>query len=232
VAVDAGDRRARRAILLRLAAGVLLLSAVFGVAKITGLTPSIREIHRWGSDLGPVGPIVYVPAGIVLNCLFVPFPPMAAAAGLIFGTVEGTALAVLVVAGAATAQLLLGRRVAGERAEAILGERGRTLSEFLERRGFFAVFYLRLIPALPFTSLNYASGLSRLRPGPMFAGTALAVAPRVFAYAALGRNITNLGSTQAKVAFALLIVEAILAAFLARRQILAERRRGAGEQNG
>ncbi|MEA2350747.1 MAG: hypothetical protein QOG86_1688, partial [Thermoleophilaceae bacterium] len=93
------------------------------------------------------------------------------------------------------------------------------------RRGFWAVLYVRLIPGVPFNTLNYAAGLSRLRARDMFAGTALGFAPRTFAYAALGGSISNLGAPEAKVALAVGGAMAVAGAVLARRQIAAERRR-------
>ncbi|TML82855.1 MAG: TVP38/TMEM64 family protein [Actinobacteria bacterium] len=92
-------------------------------------------------------------------------------------------------------------------------------------RGFWAVLYLRLIPALPFNSLNYAAGLSRLRARHMFAGTGLGFAPRTFAYAAVGGSISNIGSAEAIVAISIGVVMAVIGALLARGQIAAERRR-------
>jgi uncharacterized membrane protein YdjX (TVP38/TMEM64 family) len=232
VAVDARERRIRRAALLRIGVAAALLAAAFAGARLAGLDPSVHRIERWGRDLGALGPIVYVPLGVLLNCLFVPFPAIAGAAGLIFGTAEGAVLSVLMVAASAAVQLLLGRRLAGERAEALLGERGRTAAEMIARRGFWTVLYVRLVPLVPFTSLNYACGLTRLRVRDMFTGTGLAVAPRTFAYAALGGNISNLGSTEARVALGVGAVMAIAGAVLARRQIRDERRRRRAEGSG
>lgn len=225
MAADRELRRARRRALLRVAAAVGLLLALFVAARLAGLTPSKEEIERFGEDLGAVGPVVFVLAGIGLQCAFVPIPVIAGAAGLVFGTVEGTAIGVLVAGGAAVTQLLIGRRVAGDDAQHLLGRRGTTAVEFISRRGFWAVLYLRLIPLLPFNALNYAAGVSRLRAWEIFAGTALGFAPRTFAYAALGGSISNLASTEARVAVGLGVVMAAAGVLLARSQIAAERRR-------
>jgi uncharacterized membrane protein YdjX (TVP38/TMEM64 family) len=57
----------------------------------------------------------------------------------------------------------------------------------------------------------------------MAAGTALGAAPRSFAWVALGGNLDDLSSTEAKIAIALLVVMAVVGAFLARRQLAGER---------
>jgi uncharacterized membrane protein YdjX (TVP38/TMEM64 family) len=226
VAVDAEARQLRRRALLRVAAAALAVACVFVVARIAGFSPSAHRIQRWGDGLGLLGPPLFVLGGVVLNCLFVPLPVIAGAAGLVFGTAAGTVIGVLVIATAATVQLLIGRRLAGERAELLLGRRGSAAAAFVARRGFWTVLYVRLVPALPFNTLNYAAGLSRVRAREVFAGTGLGFAPRTFAYAAVGGSLSNLGSTEARAAIAVGAAMAVAGAVLARRQIRAERRAG------
>jgi uncharacterized membrane protein YdjX (TVP38/TMEM64 family) len=228
VAAPADVGRLRRRALLRIGAAAALLLAVFVGARLAGLSPSAHGLQRWADGLGFLGPVLFVFAGVALNCAFVPIPVLATAAGLVFGTAEGTAVGVATVASSATLHLLIGRHLAGASADVLLGRRGAAIAEFLERRGFWAVLYVRLVPGLPFNSLNYAAGLSRLRARAMFAGTGLGFAPRTFAYAAVGGSITNLGSTEARVALAIGVAMAVVGAVLARRQIAAERRRRSG----
>ena len=226
MAVDAESRQLRRRALVRVAAAALAVAIVFVAARIAGLSPSAERIQRWGDGLGAIGAPLFVLGGVVLNCLFVPLPVIAGAAGLVFGTAAGTAIGVLVIATAATVQLLIGRRLAGERAELLLGPRASAAAAFVTRRGFWTVLYVRLVPGLPFNTLNYAAGLSRLRARDAFAGTGLGFAPRTFAYAAVGGSLSRLDSTEARVAIAVGVTMAVAGALLARRQIRAERRRG------
>jgi uncharacterized membrane protein YdjX (TVP38/TMEM64 family) len=224
VAADADARRLRRRALLRIAGAVLLLVAIFVTARVAGLSPSAERIERWADGLGVFGPPLFVAAGVALNCLFVPIPVLAAAAGLAFGTAGGTLIGILVAGASATTHLMIGRHLSGDAIRSLMGRRGEAVAGFLSRRGFWAVLYVRLIPGVPFNTLNYAAGLSRLRARDMFAGTALGFAPRTFAYAALGGSISNLGSPEAKVAIVVGAVMAVAGALLARRQIAAERR--------
>ena len=224
MAAHADARRLRRRALLRIAGAALVLVAIFVVARVAGLSPSAERIERWADGLGLAGPPLFVAAGVALNCVFVPIPVLAGAAGLAFGTAEGTVVGILVAGGAATSHLLIGRHLSGDAVRSLVGDRGRAVAGFLERRGFWAVLYVRLVPGIPFNTFNYAAGLSRLRARDMFAGTAIGFAPRTFAYAALGGSISNLGSTEARVAIGVGAVMAVAGAVLARRQIAAERR--------
>ncbi|HKP89876.1 MAG TPA: VTT domain-containing protein [Thermoleophilaceae bacterium] len=225
MAVDAESRQLRRRALLRVAAAAAAMLCAFAAARLAGFSPSADGIRDWVDGLGAAGPFLFVLAGVVLNCLWVPLPVIAGAGGLVFGTAAGAVLGVLVTATAATVQLLIGRRLAGERAELLLGERGSVAAEFVARRGFWTVLYVRLVPALPFNMLNYAAGLSRVRARAVFAGTGLGFAPRMFAYAAVGGNLSRLDSPEALVAIAVGVATAVVGAVLARRQIAAERRR-------
>jgi uncharacterized membrane protein YdjX (TVP38/TMEM64 family) len=226
VGLDAEARTLRRRALARLVAVAVAVAVVFVVARLAGFDPSAERIERWGDGLGVAGPPLFVLGGVLLNCLFVPLPVIAGAAGLVFGTAAGTAIGVLTIASAATAQLLIGRRLAGERAELLLGRRGSAAAAFVARRGFWTVLYVRLVPGVPFNTLNFAAGLSRLRARDVFAGTALGFAPRTFAYAAVGGSLARLDSTEARVAIGLGVAMAVAGALLARRQIAAERRAG------
>lgn len=198
--------------------------ALIGI--LAGADVSAEGIRRRGDDLGVLGPVLFIPLAVALNSLFVPFPALAGAAGLLFGVALGTALSIPTVALAAVVQMLIARRTAGTRAGALVPARARRFDEFLERRGFFAVLYLRLVPGLPFIVLNYAAGLTRLRAWQMGVGTGLAKAPRVWAYAALGGSLGDLGAPEAKIAVGLLVLMAVIGAILARRELAAERARG------
>ena len=224
MAVDAESRQLRRRALARVALAALAVACLFVAARLAGFDPSAERIQRWGDGLGALGPPLFYAGGVVLNMLFVPLPVIAGAAGLVFGTAGGTAIGVLVIATAAVVHLLIGRRLAGERAELLLGRRGRAAATFVARRGFWTVLYVRLVPGVPFNTLNYAAGLSRLRARDIFAGTALGFAPRTFAYAAVGGSLSRLDSTEARVAIAVGVAMAVAGALLARRQIAAERR--------
>src|SRR3712207_6401455 len=119
--------------------------------------------------------------------------------------------------------MAIGRHLAGAEVGRILPERVRRIDKFLERRGFWAVLYIRLLPGIPYTLVNYGAGLTKLRFRDMWAGSAVGGAPRTFAYVSLGGSIDDLGSPEAIVAISLLVVLALLGLILGRRQYVAER---------
>jgi len=198
-------------------AGTLL--AIFGALLLSGVEVTPEAIREVGDGWGSLGPPLFVLVAIVLSCLLAPFSALAGAAGLLFGTVTGTLVGLAVVAGASAAQLLIGRAIGRDALRRLLPDRVFRIDDFLERRGFLAVLYVRLVPGLPFVPLNYAAGATRLRALDLAAGTAVGKAPRVFAYAALGGSLGNLSSPEARIAIVVIVVLAALGLVLARGEL-------------
>jgi uncharacterized membrane protein YdjX (TVP38/TMEM64 family) len=208
---------------LRLAVFATTVLGLFVAATVSGLLPDADEVRDWGDGLGWIGPIAFIPAAAVGLCLFVPGPVLAGAAGLLFGTAGGTPVALAFIVLGAVMQMSISRYLAGDAAEQLLPGRIKRFDRFIAERGFWAVFYMRLAPAIPYNLVNYGAGLTRLKLRAMAAGTAVGAAPRSFAWVALGGNLDDLGSTEAKVAIALLVVMAVTGALLARHQLAQER---------
>jgi uncharacterized membrane protein YdjX (TVP38/TMEM64 family) len=218
---DHSLRRAR----LRVLAFIGAAGTAAAVAALSGVLPSAGEVRDFGESLGWAGIVLWIPLTAALNSVFVPGPVLAGATGLLFGTTLGTPIAIVASVFTACLQMTIGRYVAGAEVGRILPERVRLIDEFLERRGFWAVLYIRLAPGIPYTLVNYGAGLTRLRMRDMAAGTAVGAAPRTFAYVALGGTIGDLGSPEAIAAIALLVAIGVLGLILGRRQIAAERAR-------
>jgi uncharacterized membrane protein YdjX (TVP38/TMEM64 family) len=208
---------------LRLALFAAIVLALFAAATVSGRLPSAEEVRDWGDGLGWVGPLVFIPAAACGLCLFMPGPVLAGAAGLLFGTAGGTPIALSFIVLGAVMQMSISRYLAGDAAAQLLPERVKRFDRFIEERGFWAVFYMRIAPAIPYNLVNYGAGLTSLKLRSMAAGTAVGGLPRTFAWVALGGNLDDLGSTEAKVAIALLLAMAFGGAVLARRQLASER---------
>lgn len=206
----------------RLVAFALVLAALFVVLRATGNQPSAAQIREWGHDAGGFGPLVFVPLGVAVSCVFVPFPLIGGAAGALFGVAGGTVVSVLTASLAAVTQMTV-TRVVGR---TTVAPESRT-ERFLASRGLLAVFYVRLLPGLPFVALNYAAGATTLRRWHMGLGTAIAGSPRAFAYAALGGSLSNLDRPEAKVAIGVLIFMAVVGLAFARWSAKDARRRAA-----
>ena len=208
---------------LRLAVFAAIVLGLFATATLSGTLPSADEVRDWGEELGWAGPFVFIPAAACALCLFVPGPVLAGGAGLLFGTAAGTPIALAFIVLGAVMQMSISRYLAGDAAAHLLPERVKRFDRFIEERGFWAVFYMRLAPAIPYNLVNYGAGITSLKARAMAAGTAVGALPRTFAWVALGGSLDDLGSPEAKVAIALLVAMAVFGALLARWQLASER---------
>jgi uncharacterized membrane protein YdjX (TVP38/TMEM64 family) len=212
-------RRAR----LRVGAFAVVIAALAIAAALSGALPGTGDLRDFGESLGWAGLVLWIPVTALLNAVFVPGPVLAGAAGLLFGTALGTPLAIAAATVTAVFEMAIGRYLAGAEVGRILPERVRAVDRYLERRGFWAVVYVRLAPGIPYTLANYGAGLTRLRFRDMAGGTALGGAPRTFAYVALGGSIDDLGSPASVAAIVLLVLIGLAGIVMGRRQMRADR---------
>jgi uncharacterized membrane protein YdjX (TVP38/TMEM64 family) len=208
----------RRTAFLRLGAYGLAVGTVLLVLTLNGSIPSSDEARDWVDGLGDGAYVAFVPLFVVVN--FVIFwPVLAGAAGLLFGTAAGTALALAGVTAASVTQMFVARRLAAGHHGNLLPKRTRGLEEFLTSNGAVAVMESRIVPVLPWGLVNFSAGLTNLRYRDLAFGTVVGAAPKVFAYVALGGSLDDLTSPEAIVAIALLGVLALFGALFVRRQI-------------
>jgi uncharacterized membrane protein YdjX (TVP38/TMEM64 family) len=141
---------------------------------------------------GAWAPALFVVLQVVVTVPPVPRTLFTLAAGLLFGSVTGVVLAVTATTLAAVAAFWLVRLTGGGLVDRYADRRPVVWTRRrLDRSGLLAVTSLRLIPALPFSVLNYAAGLSGVRFAPYLLGTVLGTAPGTVALVVLGDAVTG-----------------------------------------
>jgi uncharacterized membrane protein YdjX (TVP38/TMEM64 family) len=212
----------RRAAALRLAALVAVLGTCVVLFATSG-SLSASRVEGWFDVHGVTGPLIFIAASACLTVVLFPGPLLAAASGLLFGTALGTGVSIAAATLGATLAFCISRWWAHDAVLALAGPRLLALREWVGRRGFLTVLYARIAPGVPYTLVNYAAGLTPIRLRAFVAATAIGVSPRAFAYTALGGSLGDLGSPEALVAVAVLVVMALAGILLARRDLRASR---------
>jgi uncharacterized membrane protein YdjX (TVP38/TMEM64 family) len=208
----------RRAAALRLGALAAALAAIVLVFAVSG-SLSASRVRGWMDGFGAAGPLVFVVVSAALTVVLFPGPVLAAASGLLFGTALGTPVSICAATLGATLAFSLSRWWAHDAVVALAGPRLQALRAWVGRRGFLTVLYARIAPGVPYTLVNYAAGLAPIALRSFVAATAIGVAPRAFAYTALGGSLGNLRSPEAYVAVAVLVVMALAGLVLGRRDL-------------
>jgi uncharacterized membrane protein YdjX (TVP38/TMEM64 family) len=178
---------ASSAVIVRLGAVVIGLVALGVFASWRGVTslPELGEEVAAAGLLGAVGFAVLYALGTVL---LVPGTALTIAAGAIYGTLVGGAIAALGALLGAVLAYLVARWAGRAAVEQLLRGRALRVDEWISQRPFRAMLALRLFPLIPFNALNYAAGLSSIQLRSYTAATALGILPGAFLLAAIGGN--------------------------------------------
>jgi len=217
-----GDRR--RAV-ARLALLGLAIAGAFLAVSLAGIGPS--EAQRWIAEAGPAGPIVFVLAAGVLGLALFPGHVSAIVAGVLFGAVAGTALALASAVLGAALCLRAARWLGSDAVYSVLGPQGKGWQTWLAANGFSAVLACRLAPGTPSGLVNYLAGLAGIRPRALLGAVALGALPKTVAYVVLGDAMSDPLSSRAAVAVALYAAAAAAGALIARRLTRSRPDRGA-----
>ena len=214
------EARRAQAARWRVATLVVLLGGVFvAVASSGGL--SSDRVRDAIDPLGAAAVPAFIVLSALLTCALFPGPLLAGASGLLFGTALGTPVSLTAATLGAVTAFCIARFVAHDAVQTLTPQRMAPVQDWIERRGFWAVLYARIAPGVPYSLLNYGAGLTRVGLPVFAAATAIGVAPRAFAYTALGGSLDDLGSPEAIIAIVALVVMALTGVVLLR----AERRR-------
>ena len=176
-----------RARLLVVGATVGALAAIVILVPL----PTAVQLRDWAASLGPWFPLAFLAGHVVVTVLPFPRTAFTLSAGLLFGPALGVVIAVAASAGSALLALVL-VRAAGWRFSRMFSHPGfGALDARLRTRGWPAVLSLRLIPAVPFSVLNYAAGASGVRVAPYLTATMVGLLPGTAAVVILGDALTG-----------------------------------------
>jgi uncharacterized membrane protein YdjX (TVP38/TMEM64 family) len=161
-------------------------------------------------SVGPLAPMFYLILYSIAPVFFVPGWIITIAGGLAFGAVWGTALTVVGATIGATLAFYVARYLGRDFVARLLKGKFKALDDQAGRHGFQVIFFLRLIPLVPFNVLDYVAGISKIGARDYILGTFLGIIPGTFAYVYLGSSLTHIDSWQFASAVGLLILLAIV----------------------
>jgi uncharacterized membrane protein YdjX (TVP38/TMEM64 family) len=173
----------------RIAMTTITVVILIAVALFVHL-PTAVQLRDWATSAGPWFPLAFLAAHIVVTVLPFPRTAFTLAAGLLFGPLLGVVLAVAASTASALIALLLVRAADWQLSRLVRHQAVDTVDTRLRDRGWPAILSLRLIPAVPFSVLNYAAGASAVRALPYTLATLAGVAPGTAAVVILGDALT------------------------------------------
>lgn len=167
---------------------VLLLIALFFLASFLPIAEWLKRFTNWIRHLGLAGAFIFVGAYALGAILFLPGSIFTIAAGLVYGIVGGTAVALAgATLGAALAFLVaryLMRRGIEKFAEK--NKRFGAIDKAIGEQGWKIVGLLRLSPLIPFNLSNYFYGVTSIGFWPYVLASCVGMLPGTLLYAYLG----------------------------------------------
>jgi pyruvate/2-oxoglutarate dehydrogenase complex dihydrolipoamide dehydrogenase (E3) component/uncharacterized membrane protein YdjX (TVP38/TMEM64 family) len=169
--------------------GVLVVAGSFSAWYFRDkLEPALKWIH----DLGLWGLVIL--GGAYLPSALIAFPPaflLTIAAGAFYDIVPATIAISLGSTLAATCAFLLGRTLARGWVEANVAKRPlfKALDTAVAEGGFKIVLLTRLSPLLPFTILNYAYGLTKVKLRDYVLASWIGMLPGTLLYVYIGSTV-------------------------------------------
>jgi uncharacterized membrane protein YdjX (TVP38/TMEM64 family) len=173
---------AKKALLKAAVLLVFIFLAVFAVR----FTPMRRyltagQLGRVLEGAGTWAPIAFMALYAVGVCLFVPGTLLTGIGAAIFGPYRGFLYVWVGAMLGASAAFMIGRTLGREFAASLVGDRLKKYDDAIERNGFAAVLYLRLV-YFPFTAMNFGMGLTKVGFRDYLFGTGLGILVGTFIF--------------------------------------------------
>ncbi|MCT1638919.1 TVP38/TMEM64 family protein [Dietzia cinnamea] len=155
-------------------------------------TPGLEQLRDWAAQLGPWFPAAFFAAYAVVTVAPIPRSTFTYSAAVLFTPTVAIPWSLVATGVAATLAFVAVRRLGHERTAALRAHpRVAAVDARLRRRGWLSVGSLRLVPAAPFSVVNYAAALTSI-PYPQFiAATVIGSAPGTVAAILLGDSLTS-----------------------------------------
>lgn len=160
------------------------------------------EVLAWGIW----GPVIYMLLYAFGPSLLVPGAVMTIAGGLAFGTLWGSVYSLLGADAGALVAFAAGRFLGQSFVRSIVGTRFEKMMGRIERHGFQIIFYLRLVPIIPYNALNLLAGASPITFRDYFWASMIGMVPGTILFAFLGDALWHPTSPRFFLALALIAV--------------------------
>lgn len=199
----------RKFILGALLAIVIIIGIYFARQSSVIQSLNVDSLRATINAQGIWAPVLFIGLYVVAVVLFLPATPFTILAGSLFGVWLGTIYAVIGATIGATLAFFVARFFGEALITQFLKQSFPKLSDYdetIKNNGLRTVLFLRLIPLFPFNALNFALGLTRVRPLHYIVGTLIGIIPGSFALAYLGASLVSLSPWKIATAVALFIV--------------------------
>lgn len=194
-------------------AKLLLLAIVISVLLVinyryVSISPS--SIREWILGFGVWAPIIYIILYTVRPLVLFPASVLSLGAGLAFGALWGTIYTIIGASSGAVLSFMVARKLGKNLANTSWKGKAASIQQNMEKRGFFYILILRLLPIVNFDLISYVAGISKVRFIHFLLGTVLGIIPGTFAFNFLGSSFVEGDYTYLLIAVVVFVLIAII----------------------
>lgn len=212
------ERKIKIIKLILVIAAIITISLVLKFSKVS----SVSEIIDLIRNSSRVGIITYILLFAFLPTFFIPVTVLAIAAGAVFGFWQASLYTFIGAFFNSTITYVMSKYFAYDLINDYANSKYSTEYEKLKKNtkgkdGFILMMVLRLLPLVPYTLLNYLSGVVGYDYKIFIVSTLLGIIPGMFCYVNIGANSLNGFSPQLVISISILIVFLIVTTILAKK---------------
>ncbi len=165
--------------------------ALMALSSATAFLPVkdwVKAFSDWVQTLGALGVVLFILAYALATVFFLPGWIFTVAAGLVYGVIGGTAVALAGAIIGSTLAFLCGRYLVRERVRAATkgNKKFAAIDQAIGKQGWKIVGLLRLSPLIPFNLSNYFYGVTAVSLWQYVLASAIGMLPGTLLYAYLG----------------------------------------------
>ena len=174
----------------------VIIIGLFAAFRYSDLPSRLRDVLAWVENLGWLGVGAYILIYIAACVFLLPGSVLTLGAGVVFGVVKGSVIVSIASTLGATIAFLIGRYIARGWVVRQIEKRPffRAIDEAISAEGWKIVLLTRLSPAFPFTLLNYALGLTRVKLKDYVLASWIGMLPGTVMYVYIGSLAGTLAS--------------------------------------
>ncbi len=211
------DKKIRFIRLVVVSVMIILISIYIKINHIISLDDIINLIKSHGS----IGIIIYVLLFSILPTFFVTVTILAIGAGAVFGLFYGSIYTFIGAFINSTITYFISKYLAFDLTNEIATKRYYNIYDKLKRTasgkdGFMFMLILRLLPLIPYTFLNYMSGVVGYNYKIFITSTLLGIIPGMLCYVNVGANSLDGLSPKLMISISILAAFALVSSILAK----------------
>lgn len=207
--------------ILKWTLSILLLVIVIYFLKHSKVIEYISHLNRFVHYIKGHGKYSYVVFLVIFALkpliLIIPSNILSISAGVVFGPILGIVLNSIGFFISGTLAFFIARVLGQDAVNKILRGKALNLNNKLEDNGLKVLFFLRLLPVLPYDPVSYAAGLSKIKYKDFILASVMGVMPEIICYSIIGESASNPLSPQFLIPMSIIILATVISGIVFKK---------------